>query len=76
MCYFQDTGPDDLPLVFKDPADCDRSDCDVYVGIEQNQGNSDYLDFYIEGDAAAWVAVGFSTTPNMVTKGCGYRVWL
>ena len=53
--------------MFKTPVnDCEVSDCTVYVGIAVNAGNSSFLDFYIEGDATAWVAVGFSTSPSMV----------
>ncbi len=52
--------------MFKTPSSCDRSDCTVFVGIERNAGNQDYLNFYIEGDAAGWVGVGFSSTNNMV----------
>ena len=37
-----------------------------FAGIDVNTGNPDYLDIYIEGDAASWVAVGFTDTPNMV----------
>ena len=53
--------------MFKTPDSCDVSDCTVYVGIAVNEGNSDYLDFYIEGDAEAWVAVGVSNSPSMVS---------
>ncbi len=38
----------------------------MFVGIERNAGNQDYLNFYIEGEAGAWVGVGFSSTPDMV----------
>ena len=62
----QVTAADEYPLVFKTPSSCDRSDCTVFVGIERNAGNQDYLNFYIEGEAGAWVGVGFSSTPNMV----------
>ena len=34
--------------------------------MEQNEGDPDFLDVYMEGDAAGWLAVGFSDTPNMV----------
>ncbi len=44
----------------------------MLVGIERNAGNQDYLNFYIEGDAAGWVGVGFSSTPNMVSHTGGW----
>jgi hypothetical protein len=40
----------------------------VSVDIERNAGNEEYLNFYLEGDRSAWVAVGFSDTANMVRK--------
>ena len=40
----------------------------MYVGIERNSGNQDYLNFYLEGEASAWVAVGFGKTPTMVRE--------
>ena len=42
------------------------SECDVFVGIDTNAGDSDYLDIYLEGEADGWVAVGFTETANMV----------
>ncbi len=62
----QTTAPEDYPLFFKDPEDCAVSDCDIFVGIQVNSGDSNFLNFYIEGTAAAWLAIGFSETPNMV----------
>ena len=56
----------DYPLEYRNPSNCNVSDCAVYVGIAVNSSDSNYLDFYIEGDATSWVAVGFSTTFNMV----------
>ena len=64
--HAQTTAPGDYPLVFKFPEKCGVRDCTVYVGIQSNEGNASYLDFYIEGDAKAWVAVGFTPTPSMV----------
>ena len=40
----------------------------MFVGIETNEGDSDYLNFYIKGDAEAWVAVGFSPSLSMVRE--------
>ena len=42
------------------------SECDVFVGIDTNVGNPDFLDIYLEGHADGWVAVGFTETPDMV----------
>lgn len=73
ILVLQTTSPSDLPLVFKHPTSCNVSDCDIYVGIERNAGNDHYLNFYIEGNASSWVAVGFTSTPSMVstcTKMC------
>ena len=63
----------DYPLVFKSPSSCNLADCTVYVGIQRNEGNHSFLNFYIEADANAWAAVGFSTSPSMV-KRCGL-IW-
>ena len=57
--------PEDSRLIVSDPPDCDRPTCDLFIGISTN-ANSSFFDFYIEGDAAGWVAVGFSETQNMV----------
>ena len=35
-----------------------------------NTANSDYLDVYMEGTAAGWMAVGFSENQIMVRKYC------
>ena len=57
----------DYNLVFREPAGCDPSACDIFVSIDTNQGNSDYLDIYMQGASQAWIAVGFTETPNMVS---------
>ena len=36
------------------------------MGIRTNEHNDSFLDFYFEGDAHGWVAVGLTKTPNMV----------
>ena len=59
--------PEDYRLIFSSPDGCARADCDIYVGIDTNTGNDSYLDIYLEGTAAGWVAVGFSETDNMVS---------
>ena len=48
------------------PSGCSRTSCNVYVTMAPNTMNSDYLDIYMEGTAAGWVAVGFSDSRAMV----------
>ena len=60
--------PGDYRLTFRNPPGCAPSACDVFVGIDTNSGNSDFLDIYLEGEADGWVAVGFSSTPSMVSN--------
>ena len=43
-----------------------KTNCRVFVGINTNSKNNDYLDFTLSGKTNSWVAVGFSNTPNMV----------
>jgi hypothetical protein len=54
-------------LTFRDPPDCVVSECNVFVAIDTNAGDSAFLDIYIEGEAEGWVAVGFTDTPSMVS---------
>ena len=58
---------DDYALIIRDPAGCVPSECTIFVGIDRNEGNSSYLDFYMEGEAMGWVAVGFSESSSMVS---------
>lgn len=51
------------------PKGCQRSECSFFLGINTNKQNNQFLDFVVEGRAEAWVAVGFTLTPDMV------RVW-
>ena len=53
-------------LTFGSPSGCSRTSCDVYVTMAPNTMNSDYLDIYMEGTAAGWIAVGFSDSTAMV----------
>ena len=55
-------------MTFHNPPNCvpSKSECDVFVAIDTNAGDPDYLDIYLEGDADGWVAVGFTETANMV----------
>ena len=57
---------EDYRLTFQDPAGCMPSECQTFIGIDTNAGNSDYLDIYMEGNSQGWVAVGFSESANMV----------
>lgn len=66
--YSQVRAPGDYRLTFRNPPDCAPSECDIFVGIDTNAGDSNYLDIYLEGEADGWVAVGFSSTPSMVSN--------
>ena len=57
----------DYDLIFSDPEGCEVSACNTFIGIDTNQGNSDYLDIYMEGSTQGWIAVGFSETASMVS---------
>lgn len=50
----------------------------MFVGIDTNGNNRDYLDVYMEATAEAWVAVGFTKTPDMVCNVymCAVQVWI
>ena len=65
--YVQVVDPVDFRLTLRDPPGCEPASCNVFVGIATNQGNDQYLDFYIEGQSGGWVAVGFSESQNMVS---------
>ena len=58
---------EDYRLQFRSPEGCNISDCVHYIGIDTNIGDNDFLDIYMEGTAAGWVAVGFSETSSMVS---------
>lgn len=45
---------------------CNRTDCDLYIGIAVNSGDPGFIDIYMEGTAEGWLAVGFSDSMNMV----------
>ena len=55
-------------MTFHNPPNCmpSAADCDVFVAIDTNTGDPDYLDIYLEGMAGGWVAVGFTETASMV----------
>jgi hypothetical protein len=60
--------PGDYRLTFRNPPECEPSNCDVFVGVDTNTGDSSYLDIYLEGQADGWVAVGFSSSRSMVNN--------
>lgn len=49
------------------PSGCQSDNCTVYVKITNNSDPS-LLNFHLTAVARAWVAVGFTKTPNMVCK--------
>ena len=69
LLLLQTRSPEEYRITARIPTDCVVSECTVFVGIDTNDGESTYLDIYMEGTAQAWVAVGFSESQNMV---CAY----
>ena len=65
----QERDPEDYRLTFRTPANCLLDECNVFVGIDTNNGSSEYLDITMQGVAGGWLAVGFSFTANMVGVG-------
>ncbi|XP_064386737.1 putative ferric-chelate reductase 1 homolog isoform X4 [Halichondria panicea] len=57
--------PEEYRLQILSPTGCSRADCDLFIGIDTNTGDDGFLDIYMEGTAAGWVAVGFSDSANM-----------
>ncbi len=60
--------PEEYRLQILSPTGCSRADCDMFIGIDTNTGDNEFLDIYMEGTAEGWVAVGFSETANMVSN--------
>lgn len=58
----------DYRLLYREPSDCEPDNCDFFVGIDTNEGDMTFLDFYLVGKAEGWVAVGFSETSSMVSR--------
>ena len=58
--------PDAYSLQVVSPNGCTCSNCDLFIGFAINTGDNGFLDIYMEGSAAGWIAVGFSETPDMV----------
>ena len=82
--YFasQTRAPADYRLRYHDPEGCDPESCDYFMGIDTNEGNSSFLNFYLTAETEGWVAVGFSESASMVciivTTSCLYipSIWL
>ena len=56
----------DEGLTFRIPPGCSLADCGVLIRITKNS-DPNLLTFDFTATAKAWVAVGFTKTPNMVT---------
>ena len=59
--------------MFGRPDGCNRTTCEYYVGLSPNPSDSSYLDVYLEGNAAGWIAIGFSLNRQMVHEYCHYN---
>ncbi|XP_019851666.1 PREDICTED: uncharacterized protein LOC100636115 isoform X3 [Amphimedon queenslandica] len=64
-CPSQATAVGSHNLLFGMPQGCDRSSCEYYVGLSPNPSDPTYLDVYLEGNAAGWIAIGFSNNTQM-----------
>ena len=71
--FLQERDPEDYRLTFRSPPNCLLDECNVFVGIDTNKGNSEYLDITMQGVAGGWLAVGFSFTANMVGIGIYFK---
>ncbi|KAL5487121.1 hypothetical protein EMCRGX_G019687 [Ephydatia muelleri] len=47
------------------PSGCRGVNCNFYLGIALNKDSPDYLDFWMEGNALGYIAVGLSPTGYM-----------
>ena len=62
----QNVPPEDYRLTSRIPAGCTPTmDCSYFMGIRTNT-NSSFLDIYLEGVSTGWVAVGITSSANMV----------
>ena len=66
LIILQERDPEDYRLTFRTPPNCLLDECNVFVGIDTNVGSPAYLDITMQGLANGWLAVGFTTTQNMV----------
>ena len=48
------------------PEGCIESECDYFMGISDNEKDTDVLDITLQAKAKGWVAVGFTKTADMV----------
>ena len=55
-------------LRYREPRGCVPDDCDYFVGIDTNEGESSFLDVYLVGKTRGWVALGLTKTANMVRR--------
>ena len=68
--YILQTASSLFPIVFRAPNNCEREQCTFYWAMGPNTANPQYLDVYMEGTAAGWMAVGFSDDQMMVNSNC------
>ena len=64
----QDRDPAEYRITMRLPQDCQPTECDLFIGIDTNAGDNEWLDVYMEGNAERWIAVGFSRTNDMVCR--------
>ena len=59
----------DDAFVLRRPAWCSLPDatCDFFAAVRRSPENAAYVDFYLEAAGAGWVALGWSTSPDMVS---------
>ena len=71
ILFLQVQGHEEYRLIFRNPAHCVNAyDCDIYIGIDTNSGDPNFLDIYMEGRTSGWLAVGFSDSISMVQQLC------
>ena len=47
-----------LVLILLYSENCPRQECEYFVGLGLNPSDPTYLDVYLDGNAAGWVAIG------------------
>ena len=55
-------------MTLKIPEGCQQEDCDYFLGLKQDEKDSNLLHFVLEGKSNGWLAIGFSHSPSMVCK--------
>ncbi len=63
----QTRSPESYRITLRVPSNCAPATCTLFIGVDTNEGNDEYLDVYMEGDTTGWIALGFSETANMVS---------